>query len=298
MSAYSTAVLALSPVGYWRMSSIGSSETDLGSGGHALTYGAGAISKGQPGCVPADPTSASAIFNGTSGSNALDSNTTIIGATGTYGIVAWIRNSNASQNGPVCEYNGFGIWQWDASGGLPGPYINVNFAGTGVFSTQTAVAMPADGLNHQIAAIYNNGSISVFIDGTSVFAVSISESQNTNAANNVGGRTSPSAYFWAGAVGDVALIPNLTAAQVQNLHAIGTATTQTSYEMTALTSSGNFTTAADSSVSTVYRYRMVGGGGGGGGTSSVASGHNAVGGHGGAGAYAEGTLQAFQRVRR
>lgn len=52
------------------------------------------------------------------------------------------------------------------------------------------------------------------------------------------------------------------------------------------TASGTFTTPADSTTSTVYRYRMVGGGGGGGGSSHT----GAAAGGGGGGAYAEGTF--------
>lgn len=58
------------------------------------------------------------------------------------------------------------------------------------------------------------------------------------------------------------------------------------YQITAFTGTGTFTTPANSSAQTVYRYRMVGAGGGGGG----ANGTIAAGGGGGAGGYAEGSF--------
>lgn len=58
------------------------------------------------------------------------------------------------------------------------------------------------------------------------------------------------------------------------------------YALQAFTTSGTYTTAANSSATTIYRYRVIGAGGGGGGANGVA----ATAGGGGAGAYAEGTF--------
>lgn len=64
------------------------------------------------------------------------------------------------------------------------------------------------------------------------------------------------------------------------------------YAMSVFTSSGTFTTPANSTTSTVYRFRMVGGGGGGGGVGNNGVGvpTSFAGAGGGGGEYAEGTF--------
>lgn len=60
------------------------------------------------------------------------------------------------------------------------------------------------------------------------------------------------------------------------------------YKPTLITSTGNFTTDADSSINTIYRYRAVGGGGGSAGNNRVDANYGITG--GGGGEYMEGTF--------
>lgn len=64
MSAYSTAVLADAPLGYWRMDDVTSTMVDSSGNGHNGTH-SNTPTLSQPGGIPTDPTSTAVKYNGT-----------------------------------------------------------------------------------------------------------------------------------------------------------------------------------------------------------------------------------------
>lgn len=225
-SYYKQSVLALSPASYLRMVALtGSTEPNLGSDGGVGTY-VGTEVLNQAGLVHSDVSSAAVAFSG-AGGVAIPADT--IRASGaTYGIIAWLNSSTASQFAVVAEWNGFRILVCNQARSGAGTTLNLEIVGSGD-GTSVVTAFPADGSPHMIAAIYANGLWSLLVDGAVVInaVAGGSAAQNhTNTSSSAGYENSgtPGMYF-TGDISDVAFIDGLTAAQVQAIYAVAIANT-------------------------------------------------------------------------
>lgn len=139
--------------------------------------------------------------------------------------------------------------------------------------------LPVANLNSGTSA-----SSSTYWRGDGTWATPAGGGTVTSVATNNGLTGGP--ITGSGTVGLASIATGKMLANTSGSSAVPSATDLPVFNSQAFTSSGTFTTPANSTTSTVYHYRMVAGGGGGGGSNAS----TAAGGGGGGGAYAEGTF--------
>jgi hypothetical protein len=168
--AYAAAVLADSPVGYWRLGeSSGTTMTDSSGNGHDGTY-VNTPTLGQTGAVPGNT---SALFTAASTQRGVVTDRAALDITGALTLEAWVNcASYATNRGIIAKYLG--------SGNQRSYVLTINSSGnllavisrTGVFATaKTITTSNVIGLNtwRHVAFVYvPSTSMEIFLDGVSV----------------------------------------------------------------------------------------------------------------------------------
>jgi hypothetical protein len=213
-SNYSSSVMALSPYSYWRMGAYsGTNEPDLGSNAKNLTY-TGTYTLNQPGMLNSDVNSKSVLWNN---GYASASASTLLGYTQAWGVVFWYQTTTGTQFACMVTINGVCISVANSTVNGTGTLLTETLIGTNGFSSGLNIV--ADGKPHQAAFIYNGaGTATLYQDGVAGGSFSYNLSQNGTGGLLVGAYGSD---IFAGNIGDVAYIPNLTPAQVTQLYNAG-----------------------------------------------------------------------------
>lgn len=217
MSAYSSAVLALSPTHYWRMNATsGTTETDLGSLGFNLTYNGG-FTLGGPSLIGSDSAAKSVAFDGSTGYAATATAEFI--TSGILGYVAWFSNTNNNQNGFVFQYSGIGLAQQGPVS--TGDQITVD-GNLGFYQLSTPL-FPSDGAPHMLALMLDlsTTAFTLMLDG-SVIDTRTAAVSGASFVSVVAAFLS-SLDHMAASIAEVATIPGLTPTQVTSLFTTATA---------------------------------------------------------------------------
>jgi hypothetical protein len=166
--AYSAAVLADSPVGYWRLGeSSGTTMSDSSGNGHDGTY-VNTPTLGQTGAVPGNT---SVLFEANTFERGEVSNRPELDITGALTLEAWANCVSYGGRGIVAKYIG--------AGDLRSYHLAINSAGNIAFNissdgtaanTKSVITSGAIGLNtwRHVAAVYTPSTgMEVFLDGVS-----------------------------------------------------------------------------------------------------------------------------------
>jgi hypothetical protein len=235
--SYQDAVLALAPLGYWRLGeSSGTTAYDIS--GHGLNGTYTSVTLGAAGAIPGDADPA-ASFDGSSSSLNLGNSVLLMG-TGSHTISVWVNLPSGSNGGNVFAKNsdesggGWGMTisaassSWSASVVTLAPFSNpTTNGGTLIAGTWT-----------NLVAVFDNtgGVLSTYQDG--VFVSSNPTGSTLRAQNDSFiGNFYPSAYF-GGLIDEAAIFNSaLTPAQITALYTAGTGTNGSiCYSQSALSS--------------------------------------------------------------
>jgi len=214
MSIYSSAVLALNPTTYYRMSATsGTTEVDLGSDGVNATY-SGTYTLNAGSLIATDPGANSVEF--VSGAGELTAApTTYFSSTQTYGFVVWVKSTTGTQLANLAYWQNslFNVSNPSTSG--PGTAIAAGINGVSANGFGTFIA---DGNPHMIAAIFDGSSstISLFQDNVALGSFSLGVGQTFQTSFLAGPN------HFTGYMSEFAVIPNLTATQITSLYQAAT----------------------------------------------------------------------------
>lgn len=224
MSNYSDAVLANTPLGYWRLGeSGGSTFADSSGNGHTLTFSAG-VTTGADG--PLRDGNAAATFDGTANAKAVTSSgvNTWFGDT-TLSFEAWVYNAawEAATHEMVISLGA-------------AHYLSVNLAkpimaltlSSGLKTNQATAAISAGAWHHLVTTWASGEPLRLYVDGAEVVGGTPAAATGTitSSANIFVGCLGGASLFTSGLIDEVALYRSqLTAAQVLTHFRAGTPAT-------------------------------------------------------------------------
>lgn len=225
-SAYAAAVLADTPVAYWRLDETsGTTAHDSSGHGNDATY-IGGVHPGTAGAITNDPDTA-ATFDGATGYVDGGSRFAFAGAQ-PFSLEAWVRASSTT------SYLGIASRE-DTSGGPPSEgYILFVSPSDGVFGFQrldgssltsiTSTSVASASAYVHIVATYDGVQMSVYVNGASE-ATETASFSIAGASNDmvVGAEAGGGEDFFDGAMDEVAVYDHaLTAARVTAHYMVGT----------------------------------------------------------------------------
>lgn len=168
MTAYSDAILALSPRGYWRLDSSALTTDSSGNGKTLTQNGTNFVS--QPSLV-GDPDDEAAAFDDATASGTLDSADASFkfNPSGSFSVVVWFRPTvldatfrrivSYSDDASGATFNGFQIYAHSTAGIGFGRFTNNVGVGGSMVPPQWNVATP-----HMAAMTYNGSTVWQYID--------------------------------------------------------------------------------------------------------------------------------------
>lgn len=198
--SYLTEVLADSPIAYWRLDTTTGTETDLGSGGHTLTY-VGTVTRGTSSLLPAD-SDLSATYPGGANYCSTPNVPDLRFTTGPWAVEAWVQ---------ATAYTGFQTIQQMGSGGGLGYIFGTQDdelritipSVTDVVSTQVNLT----GRHHVAAQFRTDRNIEFYKDGALVQIVTNASLPLTNTSSTIAkiGSNAADTETWTGKIDEVAL---------------------------------------------------------------------------------------------
>ena len=224
-SAYEEAINANTPVGFWRL---GDDAYVADSSGNAL-HGAADLDviPGQAGALSGDSDTATE-FDGTGGMITISDAAALSPGTA-FTLEAWVKPDAPGTTG-IDRI----LTKWNPSG--PGEY-SLQIGPTGHLEFWSVGGPPVSGPVMQagvwqhVAAVCNNGSVSLYVDGVLHITGSASLPSDTTAVLTIGGWT-PDSDTFAGVIDEAAIYPTtLTQAELQ-VHVL--AATTANYAQTVL----------------------------------------------------------------
>jgi Concanavalin A-like lectin/glucanases superfamily len=239
MSAWTTAVAALSPRRWYRLGEAsGSTVTDAGSDGlnGTVTTTGNAMTYGTSGLITGDADTAITIAAGlTQAEHPSLPDTAIFDGTNHWTIVVWVSGHTADATyRRILEYranpgsgnNGVFVWSQN-SGGLA---VERSVAGTTNVASRSAI----NTATHMVAVTYDAATVRIYLDAGTPGTIADTRSMAAIATTIEVG-TEASAYSPFGGVIDEFLIfdTDLTATQVGDLYAAGTSSGPASLTATA-----------------------------------------------------------------
>lgn len=181
MSALSAAILADSPILYWRMNTLSGAESDLGSGGHTLTY-TGSPARGVQGIVPTD-TDACVRFAAGSQYGSTPNVADLTFTSFPFSMACWVRfdSINAGGSQEFIAKGSFGNGGWEFRNRL------------GVFTlSYIGVADIISNFRPQVGIVYNfgvaaraSGNTDFYVNGSKIFRSTTAGTPITNAQDCV-----------------------------------------------------------------------------------------------------------------
>lgn len=183
MSAYSTAVLADSPIGYWKQDEVsGSTMADSGPNGLTGAYiGAVTFGTGQDGGAVQYPGSASVYGN--------VPHQAVLNFGDVFTLEAWVKPSGSGTRAIFGKDINSAELRIDASGRLD---LLKCYVSDICFST---IAVPVDSNFHHVVATKNGATVKLYIDGVDVTGtVTNATIANTTSALNIGRTNNSNAY--------------------------------------------------------------------------------------------------------
>lgn len=225
--AYSDAVLALSPVAYWRLGEASGTTANDEVGSLDGTY-VGGVTLGAPSLLTGDSDTAVAL-NGTSGEITVGDDAALDFGNGPFSLSLWVKFGVATEtryNGLLDKGSFFLHRKPSNHGSFPNKIAFGKTGGSTVLGSTTAIA---DTNAHFIVLTYNGGTTGrVYIDG--VEGTSQGSTQtivDTNDALHIGFDIGNSAFL-NGTIDEVALFDAvLTAQQIADLYAAAESEAQT-----------------------------------------------------------------------
>jgi hypothetical protein len=208
-SAYADAVMALSPIGYWRLEDL----TDSSGNGLTLTTLAGTGMTDAGSLLPAEPSSGAKHLDGATWLGHADD--ALLKPTAGITMIAWVEPDTIgalaifSKNGHALRLQSNGhfqahFWQGTSGGG------DLFFEGSTVATTGQA---------YMVAATYEGTVAKLYVNGVEDATLSFTSPINNTSTDPVmvGGQTS--ATGWVGTIDEVAFFGTaLTASQIADLY--------------------------------------------------------------------------------
>ncbi len=217
MSAYSDAVLALTPAAYWRCGDATGDLVDLAGNVLDMTS-QGTPTYGQPGAVLGDPNK-SIRLDGVDANYFSHAGSAFLDVDDTFSIVAWVKKAEDGRiQSILCSETGI-LFQINASNQL-----TVGEAGVAYIAT-SVTTITADGKWHFVGVAKNGAtSITLYVDGVASTTlildqtIVVASTSDWNIGRNVGFNT----QNWNGWLGEIALFPAvLSAANFADLRELG-----------------------------------------------------------------------------
>ena len=205
-SAYSAAVAADSPSGYWRLADGSGSATAADSSGNGDTGTVqGTVTFGTTGAVASDPNNTAAAFDGSTGFVDLGNPGVLQTSSGT--VEAWLKTTNTDT-----DYHAVAI-KWYAFGLFVHNGRLVTYDWNTGTEHDTGVTV-ADGTWHQVALTFQSGvtnGTTVYLDGSAVLTTTITIQNNTHDAL-IGSGASYGVEYFPGSLDDVSFYPGVLSA--------------------------------------------------------------------------------------
>lgn len=220
-SRYADQVLALSPVGYWRLGEAsGTSAADSSTAGNPGTY-TDSVSLGRPGALTGDPDTSA----GLTGGYVSVPDSAPVSVTGAFTLEAWVNLNDVCSQYSIAEkydqpaFNGFGLRV--QGGGLLSAFTLAGEGSSGSVSGQTIVT-PHQW--HHVVAVYDGTAISVYLDGKlDGTAVTTVNPIDGGASLKLGARGDDAGTRLAGGLDEVAVYDHaLTPADIQQHYTTAT----------------------------------------------------------------------------
>lgn len=164
MSAYSDAVLANNPLAYWRLDTTSGTETDLGSGGHTLTYthtSGSPTLRGEPGLLYNDPDTCAKFL---AFSNACTTPTTsdLTFTSAPFSVECWFNSTSFDFSGSntLVAKGSFGNGGWKLCQRLG--FLSLGFFGVVDINSTLSVAINAT--YHAVAVYRASGNTDLYLN--------------------------------------------------------------------------------------------------------------------------------------
>lgn len=222
MSAYSAAVLADSPKGYWRMDMASGAAIDASGNGHdsAVPSGGGTITYSEPGAIASDPASTSVKIDTTGGSNWFEvpDHADVDLGDGPLSLELWVKpNDNGSTRVLLTKESAAYEIRLTSNN-----KIALTKAATVVFDESTQTIVTGTGFHH-VVITKNAAAPKYYIDGVDVTPGGMADFTLTDNSNtlNLGGGGAANFNGW---VDEIAVYKSvLSAARVQDHYIAGVA---------------------------------------------------------------------------
>lgn len=229
---YSAAVLADSPVGYWRLGDAsGTTMADSSGGGHDGTY-TGSPTLGATGLLTGDSDKA-VVFNGSSQYAQVPAG-------------AWMRGESSDDYTIEClvKYTGSATYipiSWYAVGTkiaeIATPSGGVEFIPYNTTGTGTTIVAPGtynDGKPHMFTVTRAGNLCTLYVDGVSAASATVSSAQGaTTASLTIGNRGTIDSHWFAGTIDEVSLYNHaLTSTRIAAHYTAATTATATTHTAT------------------------------------------------------------------
>lgn len=203
-TTYEALILSDNPVGYWRLGEAsGTSIIDASTESNNGTY-SGSITLGEPGAISGDPNT-SVLFSG--GLGVIPEISVYDFGTGDFSVEAWVNLTSSGTNVAFSNFGGGSQLYWMGQlGGVPTFSINGGVVSGGSIN---------DGQWHHFVSVRSIGSVTLYIDGSSVATGTLLGDVNSLAGVVIASLGSPSVFAWIGLLDEVALYGyGLTSTQV------------------------------------------------------------------------------------
>lgn len=218
-SGYSTALLAFTPGGYWRMGEAAGQPQDSSGNANHTTITGGTPTYSQTGALSGDANTA-ILFNGSTGYFSAPDAATIDPAD-TFTVMAWIKRTATQGTVQDIVSKGTNAFEFRIHSDNKLMLVKENVAA--IVSSTTTITDTTG--YHFVVATKSGATVKLYIDAVDVTGVVTNATCATNTALLYIGRRSTAAdSFFNGTIDEVAVFPTaLTAANIATLYAAGTA---------------------------------------------------------------------------